>query len=138
MGSKDNLHPYISFHAGLRTAHQAFVGKLEETARGMLRTHLEAATSQFAMNMYAHMPDPGDPMDLAEGEEDEAEDEGPAGGAGDGDAEVRARPVAGCWLLCWVRMMRVADGRVCADAVWLRCAGFHAHAGAGARADDGA
>lgn len=92
VGSKDNLHPYIAFHAGLRTAHQAFVGKLEETARGMLRTHLEAATSQFAMNMYAHMQDPGDPMDLAEGEEDEAEDEGPAG---EGDAEVRAGPVAG-------------------------------------------
>ncbi|KAG2439371.1 hypothetical protein HXX76_004729 [Chlamydomonas incerta] len=81
MGSKDNLHPYISFHAALRSAHQSFISRLEEQARGMLRTHLEAATSQFAMNMYAHLPDPGDPLDV-EGEED-----GDADGAAE-DAEV--------------------------------------------------
>ncbi|GIL90629.1 hypothetical protein Vretimale_15765 [Volvox reticuliferus] len=61
MGSKENLHPYIAFHAALRSSHQAFINRLEEQARGMLRTHLEAATSQFAMNMYVHVSDPGDP-----------------------------------------------------------------------------
>ncbi|KAG2498836.1 hypothetical protein HYH03_003029 [Edaphochlamys debaryana] len=80
MGSKDNLHPYIAFHAGLRTAHQAFITRLEEQARSMLRTHLEAATSQFAMNMYAHVPDPGDPLDATVGSDDEGDEE-PAGGA---------------------------------------------------------
>ncbi|KAG2453440.1 hypothetical protein HYH02_001663 [Chlamydomonas schloesseri] len=80
MGSKDNLHPYISFHAALRSAHQSFISRLEEQARAMLRTHLEAATSQFAMNMYAHVPDPGDPLDVDE-------EDGDADGAGE-DAEV--------------------------------------------------
>ncbi|KAG2453441.1 hypothetical protein HYH02_001663 [Chlamydomonas schloesseri] len=79
MGSKDNLHPYISFHAALRSAHQSFISRLEEQARAMLRTHLEAATSQFAMNMYAHVPDPGDPLDVDE-------EDGDADGAGE-DAE---------------------------------------------------
>jgi hypothetical protein len=51
VGSKDALHPYIAFHAALRTAHQAFVSRLEETARQLLRTHLEAATSAFSMSM---------------------------------------------------------------------------------------
>ncbi|KXZ53084.1 hypothetical protein GPECTOR_8g76 [Gonium pectorale] len=62
MGSKENLHPYIAFHAALRSSHQSFISRLEEQARAMLRTHLEAATSQFAMNMYLHVPDPGDPV----------------------------------------------------------------------------
>ncbi|EFJ45494.1 dynamin-related GTPase [Volvox carteri f. nagariensis] len=66
MGSKENLHPYIAFHAALRSSHQAFINRLEEQARGMLRTHLEAATSQFAMNMYIHVPDPGDADELAD------------------------------------------------------------------------
>ncbi|GLC43138.1 hypothetical protein PLESTM_001434900 [Pleodorina starrii] len=81
MGSKENLHPYISFHAALRSAHQAFINRLEEQARGMLRTHLEAATSQFAMNMYVHVADPGDPEEEADCSDSEAADgEGAVGG----------------------------------------------------------
>lgn len=140
VGSKDNLHPYISFHATLRSAHQSFISRLEEQARIMLRTHLEAATSQFAMNMYAHVPDPGDPLDV-EGEED-----GDMDGAAE-DAEVRRTPRCVCHTLATVRLSPCAHTEAqlrvaCICLMWSprrrTRAGRHANAWPGASADDGA
>ncbi|GLI64442.1 hypothetical protein VaNZ11_007713 [Volvox africanus] len=99
MGSKENLHPYIAFHAALRSSHQAFINRLEEQARGMLRTHLEAATSQFAMNMYVHVSDPGDPEesmqpgDCSDG--DLVEDDGTVAGEQLDDSAEGAMPTPG-------------------------------------------
>lgn len=69
-GGRDNLQAYIAFHAALRSAQQAFVGRMEEATRALLRTHVESATSEFAVNLLAQMPDvPSDdePEDDVEG-----------------------------------------------------------------------
>lgn len=55
--SKEVLQPYVAFHAALRTAHMAFVTRLEERAKGLLQHHLEAATGEFALSMMASLPD---------------------------------------------------------------------------------
>lgn len=88
--SKDTLRAYVSFHAALRTAHQNFLTKLEETTRAALRQTLDAATSEFAVNLLASMPD----VYIGNGcEEDGVCDEGDGGqegtrrGSGDGAAD---------------------------------------------------
>ncbi len=55
--SRQTLRPYVTFHAALRSAHQSFLSKLEESTRAMLRQTLDAATSEFAVNMLASLPD---------------------------------------------------------------------------------
>lgn len=55
--SKDILQPYVAFHAALRAAHQNFIGRLEDQARTLVRHHLDAATSQFALTLMASAPD---------------------------------------------------------------------------------
>lgn len=47
----------MAFHAALRAAHQAFVSKLEEQTKAVLRQHLDSATSEFAVNLLASLPD---------------------------------------------------------------------------------
>lgn len=55
--SKETLRPYVAFHAALRSAHQAFLAKLEESTRTALRQTLDSATSEFAVNLLASLPD---------------------------------------------------------------------------------
>ncbi|GAX74014.1 hypothetical protein CEUSTIGMA_g1464.t1 [Chlamydomonas eustigma] len=55
--TKDTLRPYVSFHAALRTAHLSFLSRLDDQTRQQLRQHLEASTSEFAMNLMASLPD---------------------------------------------------------------------------------
>jgi hypothetical protein len=49
-------HPK-AFHAALRSAHAAFVSRLESKARELLHHHLDAATSEFALGLMAAGPD---------------------------------------------------------------------------------
>jgi hypothetical protein len=42
-----------AFHAALRAAHASFVSGLEAKARELLRHHLDAATSEFALSLMA-------------------------------------------------------------------------------------
>lgn len=46
-----------AFHAELRAAHASFVSSLEAKARELLRHHLDAATSEFALSLMAAAPD---------------------------------------------------------------------------------
>lgn len=48
---KETLQPYVAFHAALRSAHMAFVARLEAQARTLLRHHLDTATSEFALSL---------------------------------------------------------------------------------------
>lgn len=48
---KETLQPYVAFHAALRSAHMAFVTRLESQARTLLRHHLDTATSEFALSL---------------------------------------------------------------------------------------
>ena len=41
----------MAFHAALRSAHMAFVARLETQARTLLRHHLDTATSEFALSL---------------------------------------------------------------------------------------
>lgn len=41
----------MAFHAALRSAHMAFVSRLEGQARTLLRHHLDTATSEFALSL---------------------------------------------------------------------------------------
>jgi hypothetical protein len=51
--------PYLikAFHAALRASHASFVTALEGKARELLRHHLDAATSEFALSLMAAGPD---------------------------------------------------------------------------------
>ena len=42
----------MAFHAAMRSAYQGFVALLEEQCRVLVRHHLEAATSEFAMSLF--------------------------------------------------------------------------------------
>mmetsp|Transcript_4509 Transcript_4509/g.12314 ORF Transcript_4509/g.12314 Transcript_4509/m.12314 type:complete len:775 (-) Transcript_4509:922-3246(-) len=82
--SRQTLRPYVAFHASLRSAHQSFLTKLEESTRAMLRQTLESATSEFAVNMLASIPDvyPEEQSEYSHGEEEEGEANGGVSGAG--------------------------------------------------------
>ncbi|KAI8477346.1 MAG: P-loop containing nucleoside triphosphate hydrolase protein [Monoraphidium minutum] len=54
---RELLQPYTAFHAALRAAHASFVSRLEAKARDLLRHHLDAATSEFALGLMAGAPD---------------------------------------------------------------------------------
>lgn len=54
---RELLQPYTAFHAALRAAHASFVSRLEAKARELLRHHLEASTSEFALSLLAGAPD---------------------------------------------------------------------------------
>jgi hypothetical protein len=91
----------VAFHAALRAAHQAFLAKTEEAARQLVHHHLASATSEFALNLMAALPDFWDEERQgragAKGGEEEdggAEEEGQenAGGAG---RQVRHRQLPG-------------------------------------------
>ncbi len=47
--SHDTLRPYVAFHAALRSAYHSFIAHLEDNCKGLMRHHLEAATSEFAV-----------------------------------------------------------------------------------------
>jgi hypothetical protein len=49
----ERLRPYVAFHAALRSAFQAFVHGLEERCKGIVRHHLETATSEYAIGLLA-------------------------------------------------------------------------------------
>lgn len=49
----ERLRPYVAFHAALRSAFQAFVAGLEERCKGIVRHHLDTATSEYAMGLLA-------------------------------------------------------------------------------------
>jgi hypothetical protein len=67
----------VSFHAALRSSHQSFLTKLEEATRAALRQTLDAATSEFAVNLLASMPDVTPPPQHDElGEGDGVDDGG--------------------------------------------------------------
>eukprot|EP00798_Chlamydomonas_sp_ICE-L_P023672 gene23672-9207_t len=63
--SRETLRPYVAFHAALRSAHINFLSKLEERTKQLLRQHLDSATSEFAVNLLASIPD-----GVGEGRED--------------------------------------------------------------------
>ncbi|KIY98072.1 hypothetical protein MNEG_9891 [Monoraphidium neglectum] len=54
---RELLQPYTAFHATLRAAHASFVSRLEAKARELLRHHLDAATSEFALGLMAGAAD---------------------------------------------------------------------------------
>lgn len=54
---KDNLQPYVAFHAALRSAYHHFLGKLEEQTKLLMQHHLDSVTSEFAVNLLASLPD---------------------------------------------------------------------------------
>ncbi|PRW39278.1 dynamin-related GTPase isoform A [Chlorella sorokiniana] len=56
----ERLRPYVAFHAALRSAFQAFVAGLEERCKGIVRHHLETATSEYAMGLLAESATPDD------------------------------------------------------------------------------
>lgn len=87
--SKETLRPYVAFHAALRSAHQSFLSHLDDNTRQLLRQHLDASTSEFAMNLMASLPDMMYPDEEAgagyeEGEQATVQH-------GDTDAQVRFR-----------------------------------------------
>ncbi|KAF5825608.1 hypothetical protein DUNSADRAFT_8137, partial [Dunaliella salina] len=91
--SRQTLRPYVAFHASLRSAHQSFLTKLEESTRAMLRQTLESATSEFAVNMLASIPDvyPEEQSEYSHGEEEEVEANGGVRGADGEGGQVRRR-----------------------------------------------
>ncbi|GBF90887.1 hypothetical protein Rsub_03742 [Raphidocelis subcapitata] len=85
---RELLQPYTAFHAALRTAHASFVSTLESKARELLRHHLDAATSEFALGLMAGAPDMWAPPAAGGGRGGGG---GGGGGGGEGDE-------AGCGL----------------------------------------
>ncbi|PSC67591.1 dynamin-related GTPase [Micractinium conductrix] len=79
----DALRPYVAFHAELQSAFKAFVGALEDSCRGIVRHHLETATSEFAMGLLAdHAPSeemPAPSLFESEGMAHGADENEPAG-----------------------------------------------------------
>ncbi|KAL0037146.1 hypothetical protein WJX79_002609 [Trebouxia sp. C0005] len=55
--SHDTLRPYVAFHAALRSAYHSFIAHLEDNCKSLMRHHLEAATSEFAVTTLAGMDD---------------------------------------------------------------------------------
>ncbi|KAL0049185.1 hypothetical protein WJX82_008406 [Trebouxia sp. C0006] len=55
--SHDTLRPYVAFHAALRSAYHSFIAHLEDNCKSLMRHHLEAATSEFAVTALAGMED---------------------------------------------------------------------------------
>ena len=51
--SHDILRPYVAFHAALRSAYHSFIAHLEDNCKSLMRHHLEAATSEFAVTALA-------------------------------------------------------------------------------------
>ncbi len=51
--SHDTLRPYVAFHAALRSAYHSFIAHLEDNCKSLMRHHLEAATSEFAVTALA-------------------------------------------------------------------------------------
>ncbi|KAJ9518938.1 hypothetical protein QJQ45_026218 [Haematococcus lacustris] len=80
--SKETLRPHVAFHATLRGAYQAFLSRLEEGTRGVLRQTLDAATSEFAVNLLASIPDVYPPETDMAGNGSDEEAEAPNGSTG--------------------------------------------------------
>ncbi|KAJ9518676.1 hypothetical protein QJQ45_018742 [Haematococcus lacustris] len=80
--SKETLRPHVAFHATLRGAYQAFLSRLEEGTRGVLRQTLDAATSEFAVNLLASIPDVYPPETDMAGNGSDEEGEAPNGSTG--------------------------------------------------------
>ncbi len=81
----------MSFHAALRSSHLSFLSRLEDKTRSMLRQHLDASTSEFAMNLMASLPEISPstaPSASGWGEEDLVMDGGGGGGRGGSGAKL--------------------------------------------------
>ena len=79
----------MAFHAALRSAHLSFLSHLDDNTRQLLRQHLDASTSEFAMNLMASLPDMMYPDE--EGGVGYEEGEQATVQHGDTDAQVRFR-----------------------------------------------
>lgn len=77
----ERLRPYVAFHAALRSAFQAFVAGLEDRCRGIVRHHLETATSEYAIQQLADSHKADDVPSVYESEAGPDENE-PAGAVG--------------------------------------------------------
>ena len=44
----EEMRPFVTFNASLKSAYQSFVSGLESEAKALVRHHLSAATSEFA------------------------------------------------------------------------------------------
>lgn len=55
--SHDTLRPYVAFHAALRSAYHSFIAHLEDNCKSLMRHHLQAATSEFAVSSLAGLED---------------------------------------------------------------------------------
>lgn len=49
----DGMRQFVAFHTTLRSAYQNFIGRLEEQTKALVRHHLDAATSEFAVHLLA-------------------------------------------------------------------------------------
>ena len=45
------MKPYVAFHAALRSAYQMFVAQLEGQSQSLVKHHLDAATTDFALSL---------------------------------------------------------------------------------------
>ena len=51
------MRQFVAFHTTLRSAYLNFIGRLEEQTKALVRHHLDAATSEFAVHLLASAPE---------------------------------------------------------------------------------
>ncbi len=73
----DHIHtPHNLSHTHSLSSTQVQLQRLDESTRALLRQHLEASTSEFAMNLMASLPEVSYyPQGVAGGCEEEGQDE---------------------------------------------------------------
>ncbi len=96
----------MAFHASLRAAHQAFLTKTEEAARQLVHHHLASATSEFALNLMASMPDFWVDEELGQEEGTEGQEDGQEGGQ-ENAAGRQVPALASCRL--WLDLLSQCD-----------------------------
>ena len=57
----ESIRPYVTFHATLKNAYHKFVHRLENQAKSLVRHHIFAATSEFAVLVTDPHYDPRSP-----------------------------------------------------------------------------
>lgn len=50
--STDALRPFMAFHANLRSTYYSFISRLELQTKNLVKHHLAAATSEFAVHIW--------------------------------------------------------------------------------------
>ncbi|GMH41703.1 hypothetical protein BSKO_09613 [Bryopsis sp. KO-2023] len=55
--SAESLRPFVAFHATLRSAYHSFISRLEQQTQALVKHHLSAATSEFAVHVWASEPE---------------------------------------------------------------------------------